>query len=259
MTLTFGHTHCDRSVTGGAPEVRTWPLTHETHDKMITLLLRCLSAFAIAALINIFYSLYTVRVHVRRVKTKYGCVRALTVLSQILLILIIIQEILPHSFIFGHLLTIYQVLQKSKVPDDTHSQWLPLLFLQEYPEIAKKGILYLDVWPISEPLLAIYEPDMLAQVTEGNFKKSPMMLMEIGPVTGGTDILTSEGAQWKRARAMFNPGFSARNLTSLIPQFVHDVEVFRSKFKKAASTGEIIKLEDWTTSLAVDVIGRAVL
>lgn len=150
-------------------------------------------------------------------------------------------------------------MRKSKFPAKAHSHWLPILFLQEYPELAKKGILYLDTWPITEPLLAIYHPDLLTQITEGNFPKSKLMTTEMGPVTGAKDLLTSEGQQWKRARAMFNPGFSAKNLTSLIPEFLDEIEIFQDKMRDAARTREVIKLEDWTTLLAVDVIGRAVL
>ena len=167
---------------------------------------------------------------------------------------------LPHSFLFGHLIEIGKIMaNKSKFPPKTHSHWLPLLFLQEYPELAGKGVLYLDVWPISDPLLALYHPDLIAQLTEGNFPKARLMKLELGPMTGAKDLLTLEGQEWKRARAVFNPGFSAKNLLSLVPEFVAEIEPFQQKLKKAAKSGEVIKLEQWTTTLAVDVIGRAVL
>lgn len=131
--------------------------------------------------------------------------------------------------------------------------------MQEYPELANKGILYLDVWPISQQLLAIWHIDLLTQVQDGNFPKAPLMKLEMGPVTGGQDLLTLEGQEWKRARAMFNPGFSAKNLLSLVPEFVDEIEIFKGKLNKFAETKEVVKLEKQLIMMAVDVIGRAVL
>lgn len=131
--------------------------------------------------------------------------------------------------------------------------------MQEYPELANKGILYLDVWPISEPLLAVWHLDLLHQIQDGNFPKAKLMKMEMGPVTGGKDLLTLEGQEWKQARAMFNPGFSAKNLLSLVPEFVDEIDIFKGKLSNFAETGEVIKLEKLTIKMAIDVIGRAVL
>lgn len=169
------------------------------------------------------------------------------------------QDMLPHSFLFGHLVEIGKVMAKGKLPPNAHTQWLPLLFLHEYPQLAEKGAIYLDVWPISQPLLSLYHPDLIGQVTEGNFRKAELMHLEMGPVTGSKDLLTMEGQEWKRARAIFNPGFAAKNLLSLVPEFVREIEPFRQRLLAASETGEVVKLEKWTTELAVDVIGRAVL
>ena len=150
-------------------------------------------------------------------------------------------------------------MQKKKFPPNAHTHWLALLFLEEYPELAGKGLLYLDVWPISQPLLSLYHPDLMTQLAEHNFRKADLMKLEMGPMTGAKDLLTLEGAEWKRARAVFNPGFSAKNLLSLVPEFVAEIEPFRQKLSSVAETGELIKLEKLTTRLAMDVIGRAVL
>lgn len=131
--------------------------------------------------------------------------------------------------------------------------------MQEYPELANKGILYFDVWPISQPLLAIWHIDLLNQIQEGNFPKSPLMKMEMGPVTGGHDLLTSEGQEWKQARAMFRPGFSAQNLMSMLPDFMDEISIFKGKLEEFAETGEVVKLEKLAIKMAIDVMGRAVL
>lgn len=150
-------------------------------------------------------------------------------------------------------------MRKYKFPPKAHGHWLALFFIQEYPELADRGILYLDLWPVLQPLLTVWHPDLLGQIQEANFPKAELMREELGPVTGAKDILTLEGREWKRTRAMFNPGFSAQNLLSLVPEFIAEIEIFKAKLRQAAESGEIVKLEKWTTLLAADVIGRAVL
>jgi cytochrome P450 len=68
-----------------------------------------------------------------------------------------------------------------------------------------------------------------------------------------------EGQEWKAARSIFNPGFSVKNLLSLVPKFVEEVEVLRQRLRQAAASGEVVKIEDYTQKVTVDVIGRAVL
>ena len=110
-------------------------------------------------------------------------------------------------------------------------------------------------------MVTVYDPDMMAQCIQNvslprwwaqgavNFK----------PFSGGRDLLHLEGEEWKKARAMFNPGFSARNILSLIPQAVEEALVFRSRLRKIADTDQIVELERYTTDLTVDIIGRVVL
>ncbi|KAI0171957.1 cytochrome P450 [Hypoxylon sp. FL1284] len=69
----------------------------------------------------------------------------------------------------------------------------------------------------------------------------------------------TRGQEWKTARSMFNPGFSAKNLLSLVPDMMEEVLVFRERLREAASSGDVVKLEDLTTGVTVDIIGRAVL
>lgn len=167
---------------------------------------------------------------------------------------------MPHSFLFGHLWTIAKISIKNKVPPDVHSQNTPKLPIKEYPEIRKAGAFYMDVWPVSQPLLVVFDPEMMAQFTQDQSQlKHPWELLEFRPFTGNQDLVTTEGREWKTYRAIFNPGFSARNLLSLIPSFVEEALVFRKRLGEAAAKGDVITLEEYTTSLTVDIIGRAVL
>lgn len=118
----------------------------------------------------------------------------------------------------------------------------------------------MDVWPASAPVLVVFHPEMMAQFTQDQSQlKHPWELLEFKPFTGNQDLVTTEGREWKTYRAIFNPGFSARNLLSLIPSFVEEALVFRRRLGEAAAKGDVITLEKYTTDLTVDIIGRAVL
>ncbi|KAI1342602.1 cytochrome P450 [Xylariaceae sp. FL0016] len=133
--------------------------------------------------------------------------------------------------------------------------------LQEYPEIADQGILYMDPWPIGFPMIVVYHPAMNAQFTQENslHKFWAQGHKEFKHFTNGEDLVHLEGQQWKRARAMFNPGFSVQNLLSLVPQFVEEAMVFRERLRKAAISGEVVKLGDLAIGVTIDIVGRAVL
>ncbi|KAI1650323.1 cytochrome P450 [Daldinia loculata] len=136
-----------------------------------------------------------------------------------------------------------------------------LYIKQEYPEIANQGIVYMDVWPIGYPMLAVYHPNMMAQFIQENSlpKFWAMPQVEFKGFTGGQDLVNLDGLEWKKARGLFNPGFSTKNLLSLVPDMIEEVLIFRERLRKVAATGEVIKLEDYTTNITVDIVGRAVL
>ncbi|KAI1764003.1 cytochrome P450 [Hypoxylon sp. FL1150] len=168
---------------------------------------------------------------------------------------------MPHSFLFGHLLVIAKITMKYKIPRDGNGQWIFHHIQLEYPEIASKGIMYVDVWPIAYPMITVYHPEMMAQfIQEHSLPKYwAMPQVEFKPFTGGEDIINLDGPDWKLARTMFNPGFSVRNLLSLVPDMIEEALVFRERLRMVASSEEVVKLEDYTTNVTVDIIGRAVL
>lgn len=160
----------------------------------------------------------------------------------------------------GHLPIITKLAIKLKMPANAHGQLLPLLLAREYPEIGEKGLLYVDVWPLGPPMLAVYHPDIMSQFTqEASQLKHPNVREEFAPFTRNQDLATMEGPEWKAARAMFNPGFSVKNLMSLMPSFVEEALVFRRRLTEAAASKETVQLEKLTTHLTVDIIGRATL
>ena len=166
---------------------------------------------------------------------------------------------LPHSFILGHLGTIAKIAMQ--YPREMHGQSVPLAILKRHPEYLERGAIYMDVWPVGYPMLAVFDPDMMAQFTQDQSQlKHPGLRAEMGPFTGAKDLVSTEGQEWKMWRSIFNPGFSAKNLQSLVPHFLEEALVFRDTLRKFATSGEVIpKLEEHTTAATVDMIGRAVL
>ena len=167
---------------------------------------------------------------------------------------------MPHSFIFGHLVTIAKVMMRKKLPPDTSVMLSPLILVREFPEVAREGVLYIDVWPLKPISLIAFQPDMMAQITqEHSLPKAGFYRWELGPLTGNHDLVSSDGAYWKTWRSIFNPGFSSKNLTTLIPEFLEEIQVMRDRFMAVADAGKVVPLEKMIQKGTVDVIFRAVL
>lgn len=175
-------------------------------------------------------------------------------------LLILAQDILPHSFLLGHLPVAGEVAKLFSMPPDAYGHRFPILIAQLYPGVAAKGACYLDLWPTAPPILAVYHPDMMAQFTQDDSQpKYHGLQTAFKPFTQNDDLVSANGSEWKSARAIFNPGFSQKNLRSLVSSFVEESLVFRDRMREFARTGEMFKMDDYTTTVTVDIIGRAAL
>jgi cytochrome P450 len=147
-----------------------------------------------------------------------------------------------------------------KHPSNVFGSCIPHLVAREYPEMAKPGLLYLDTWPIGPIMLAVFHPDMMAQFCqERSLPKDDWQITEFQPFTHAKDLVNMEGAERKRWRAIFNPGFSTRNLMSLVPAVLEEAGVFIDLLKGFARSGEIIEFDKYATKMGMDITGRMVL
>jgi len=64
---------------------------------------------------------------------------------------------------------------------------------------------------------------------------------------------------WKQSRSLFNPGFSASHLMTLVPIIVDDTMIFWRNLKRVAESKEIVQLEQMTAHLTIDVMGHVIL
>lgn len=123
---------------------------------------------------------------------------------------------------------------------------------------------YLDLWPISDPVIFSLHPNVSAQFTQiTNMPKDAMEQNFMRPLTGTRDMVSSNGEQWKKWRAVFNPGFSSRNIMALVPIIMEDMVTFLKVLEGFASEtgqpGQVVQLEKLTTNLTFDIIGKATL
>lgn len=137
---------------------------------------------------------------------------------------------------------------------------MPYAMFQMYPEACAGGFIYLDTWPFGRFTFAVFHPDIAAQFTQDNsFPKAESTFHELEPLTGGRDLVTMEGQEWKIWRSVFNPGFSAKNLTALLPAFLEEIQVLKERLTRAARSVEVVNVEKTVQMATVDVICRAAL
>ena len=161
----------------------------------------------------------------------------------------------PHSFLFGHLGVLRQVL--SRLPPGCHPFYMSDQIRRTYSELGP--VYYLDLWPFALSMLMLNSPETMYQVQERNLPKHPNLKQFLAPLTDGLDIVSMNGAPWKRWRSVFNPGFSAAHLQTLVPCIVRETETFCNLLADHAAKGDVFRMKELTNNLALDVIGTVVL
>ncbi|MCJ1379525.1 hypothetical protein MMC17_002626 [Xylographa soralifera] len=145
-----------------------------------------------------------------------------------------------------------------KIPDDCHPHYYLEAIRQEYPDLPDP--LYIDLWPFGLPMLLVGTPDIAGQFTqEHSLPKLEGLRVYVQPLAGDKNLLTMEGNEWKTWRGIYNPGFAAGHLMTLVPGIVEDALDFSATLKKYANLAGMFKLEELATRVTVDVIGRVVL
>ena len=162
----------------------------------------------------------------------------------------------PWSPILGHLAVAKRVV--SALPSDAHGYYLADQVRRMYPDLGPDY--YLDLYPFAPSMLVVKSPEILRQVTQENpLPKHPGMTTFLKPLTDGLDLVTMEGQTWKSWRSVFNPGFSASHLMTLVPSIVDSTWTFCAILGDHSTKGDVIKLKDLTDNLTMEVIGKIVL
>ena len=162
----------------------------------------------------------------------------------------------PLNPILGHLPVLAQMM--SKLPKDAHPHYLPDQLRREYPDLGP--VYYIDAWPFATFTLVLASPSTLAQVTtEHNSPKFPAIRDFLYPLTNGRDIVSMDGQEWKTWRSIFNPGFSASHLMTMVPEMVKETVIFCRILEEHAEKQDAFAMKNLTDDLAMDIIGKVVL
>lgn len=169
---------------------------------------------------------------------------------------------MPHHFIFGHMIESGKAFKD--VPMEINRLTLTSLFLRQHSDIIKDGVIVMDVWPMIDPILYVMDPEIVSQfsnqqVLAKTLPKSNQLKDMFTPMFQGKDLLTMDGPEWKRWRAIYNPGFSAKNVATMAPEFIEEIDIFKRHLRKVAKSGKVVKMQQLAINLTIDVIGRAVL
>ncbi|KAI1350044.1 vera protein [Xylaria sp. FL0043] len=175
--------------------------------------------------------------------------------------------ILPHSFLLGHLRVLGD--WRAENPPDTNFYsfhvWLIKNCRRYFPDLDfPPPVVYLDIWPVETPLALVFDPVSASQFAQTpSLPKLSLATEFLVPLTSGLDIVSNEGTEWKTWRSRFNPGFSQRNLTAMLPTLVEEVSIFASQLEGLAGSagkwGSVFKLDEKTINLTFDIICRAAL
>lgn len=162
----------------------------------------------------------------------------------------------PHHPVFGHLLIVGRIM--SKLPSDIHGHVLPHQIKLAMPNLGP--VFYLDIWPYGPPILVTTSATAASQFTQAHsLPKFAKLRKYMYPMTGGNDLVTMEGKEWKMWRNIFNPGFSAGHLMTFVPEIMKDTLTFCEILRDLAEREDIFLMDKVTMSLSLDIIGRVLL
>ncbi|TQN69591.1 Cytochrome P450 monooxygenase aflN, partial [Colletotrichum shisoi] len=232
----YGRTTLTATISTGSNSTST--VINTTAEAMhLTTLHTAFAAAAGCAIVFFFISLYKARIFFRRL-LKDGA------------------PMPPHHPILGHLglmLTIMASLPRDVMPTVALADQVR----RRYPHLDKA--FYLDMWPFTGPMLMIISPDLMRQATQGEapLPKVGFLKNYMKPISGGHDLVSMEGEEWKRWRDVFRPAFG--RATELVPNIVENISVFRDQLVgRAKSQNGVFQLHHSSLMLAMDMSGKAI-
>ena len=162
----------------------------------------------------------------------------------------------PYNPVLGHLPFAYKIT--SSMPKDAHPNYLPDMIRRSLPELGP--VFYLDTWPFGPQMLVAASLESLHQITQDHsLPKYHAMKSFLRPIADGQDIVTMEGATWKKWRSIFNPGFSMNHLLTLATGIVEEASKFCESLHRLAKKEQIFQMKHLTDPLTLDIIGKIVL
>ncbi|KAF2009336.1 cytochrome P450 [Aaosphaeria arxii CBS 175.79] len=160
----------------------------------------------------------------------------------------------PHHPIFGHLQAMGEISQA--LPKRVH----PHVFAYHLQKKYNLGqVFYLDLTPVSDAMIINLSPEAGQDIAQNSgLHKHPKVGKFLDPLLGEGNMVTSDGAQWKKWRSVFNPGFALQHLMTQVPLIVDCTNIYVQNLEKQVVKGEVFRLEDEATKVTIDIIGKVV-
>ncbi|KAF1838758.1 cytochrome P450 [Decorospora gaudefroyi] len=143
-----------------------------------------------------------------------------------------------------------------KLPQRCHPHQFTANLMREYD---LPPVFFLDVWPANNFItMVIADPEVAREVSESGLPKHYATRDVLEPLAGQWNLVILNGALWKKWRTVFNPGFSVQQVISQVPVIVECTETFVNILDGHASANRLFRVEEETTKLTIDVIGRVI-
>ncbi|OQN97694.1 hypothetical protein B0A48_16014 [Cryoendolithus antarcticus] len=161
----------------------------------------------------------------------------------------------PRSYLFGHLISMGKIVAKQP------KSAAPQTYSMHVKEAYGLGDWFcLDVWPLGPTILVTFLPEMMHEFTvKYSALKHPAVAEFMENFGGEGNLVSAEGATWKKWRSAFNPGFSASHLMAMVPALVDQCAIFCKLMDDHAKKGDLFRMEPATTRLTVDIIAKVVM
>jgi len=159
-----------------------------------------------------------------------------------------------HSFAAGHLQILASIVKI--YPRDAIKIYL---FGEIGRKFSKAGAYYLDLWPFSEPFLVITSPYLANQVVSNPaiaLEKPDALRKWFWSITGGISIFDAPADKWKPLRALFNRGFSATHLMTIVPTMVEETQMYCETLREHARKRDLFYLDPTNLRFMLDIIGQ---
>jgi cytochrome P450 len=104
-------------------------------------------------------------------------------------------------------------------------------------------------------MVIITDPAVAAQVQTASFPRHPFIKSFLKGILSTKSVFSAVGAEWQRQHSWFAPAFSMQHLLTLVPGMIEET---MENLKKYAVSGQVFKMNDETSHLAIDIISRTV-
>jgi len=166
------------------------------------------------------------------------------------------QPMPPWNFVSGHLGALPTLLKQFPFGCQQSDVFAQLAL--DFESTSKT--FYMDTWPFGNPLLVVASPELAVQACQEHDLVKPAVLIPFfTPFAGGPNLFTTNGAEWKRSRALFNPGFAANVMLECTPHIVDEADVYVSVLREHARKGDTFLLDKLTCDYMMDVIGTVTM